>query len=147
MTRLAPRGRVTKLAALAVAALTSVAMFSTPSNAATPTAKPGRPTAAKVTVTSGRPRTAPATPRPVDLQILALNDFHGQLEAIPSTSSSGRINTTPAGGAEYLATHLQQLRDQATARGAHTITVAAGDLVGATPLLSAAFYDEPTIGP
>ena len=145
MTRLAPRGRVTQLAALAVAALTSVAMFSTPSNAATPTAKPGKPTAAKVTVTSGRTRTAPATPRPVDLQILALNDFHGQLEAIPSTSSSGRINTTPAGGAEYLATHLQQLRDQATARGAHTITVAAGDLVGATPLLSAAFYDEPTI--
>ena len=43
----------------------------------------------------------------VKLQILAINDFHGQLE--PSTSSSsGAINGTPAGGAEYLATHLAQ---------------------------------------
>ncbi|SNR67545.1 bifunctional metallophosphatase/5'-nucleotidase [Blastococcus mobilis] len=86
---------------------------------------------------------------PIDVQLLALNDFHGNLEA-PS-GSSGRIQTGPdagvnrvdAGGAEYLATQLQQLGAQQ--KQANTITVAAGDLIGASPLLSAAFHDEPTI--
>ena len=84
-------------------------------------------------------------PKAVKLQILALNDFHGQLDKVPSTSSSGRINTTPAGGAAYLATHLKQLRAEARAEKRHSVTVAAGDLIGASPLLSAAFHDEPTI--
>ena len=78
------------------------------------------------------------------LQILALNDFHGQLEPSQS-SSSGTIDGTPAGGAEYLTTHLRQLRRKALGNGRSSITVAAGDLIGATPLLSAAFHDEPTI--
>ncbi|HYJ68280.1 MAG TPA: bifunctional metallophosphatase/5'-nucleotidase [Nocardioidaceae bacterium] len=81
----------------------------------------------------------------VKLDLLAINDFHGNLEVIPPTSSSGRINNTPAGGAAYLARHLQNLRQRALANGAHTITVAAGDLIGASPLISAAFHDEPTI--
>lgn len=78
------------------------------------------------------------------LQILALNDFHGQLEPSQS-SSSGTIDGTPAGGAAYLTTHLRQLRRKALGNGRSSITVAAGDLIGATPLLSAAFHDEPTI--
>jgi 5'-nucleotidase len=41
----------------------------------------------------------------------------------------------------YLSAHLQALR---TGR-AHSITVSAGDLTGASPLLGAAFEDEPTI--
>ncbi len=81
----------------------------------------------------------------VRLDLLAINDFHGNLDVIPPASSSGRINNTPAGGVTYLARHLQNLRDQAKANGASTLTVAAGDLVGASPLLSAAFHDEPTI--
>ncbi len=86
----------------------------------------------------------------IKLDLLAINDFHGNLEAIdPTKSSSGRIATpdgdVPAGGAAYLATHLDQLRHQARKRGARTLTVAAGDLVGASPLLSAAFHDEPTV--
>jgi 5'-nucleotidase len=92
---------------------------------------------------------APKGPKPVDLQLLALNDFHGALE--PPTGSGGRVQTGPdaavdrvdAGGAEYLATQLQQLAAQQ--RRHNTITVAAGDLIGASPLLSAAFHDEPTI--
>jgi 5'-nucleotidase len=80
------------------------------------------------------------------LQLLAINDFHGQLEKLDATkTSSGRVGSTPAGGAEYLATHLQQLRAQARYWGGHSLTVAAGDLIGATPLLSAGFHDEPTI--
>jgi 5'-nucleotidase len=90
-------------------------------------------------------------PEPVEVQLLALNDFHGNLE--PPSGSSARIQTgvnadgTPqtvdAGGAEFLATQLAQLAEQQERDD--TITVAAGDLIGASPLLSAAFHDEPTI--
>ncbi|MFI6256468.1 bifunctional metallophosphatase/5'-nucleotidase [Micromonospora zamorensis] len=87
------------------------------------------------------PEQADARPKPVDVTLLALNDFHGNLE--PPTSSSGTIAGQTAGGVEYLATHLAELR--AAAKKKNTITVAAGDLIGASPLLSAAFHDEPTI--
>ncbi|TCC29539.1 bifunctional metallophosphatase/5'-nucleotidase [Kribbella speibonae] len=84
-------------------------------------------------------------PKPThsQIQLLAINDFHGNLE--PATGSSGNINGIPAGGAAYLATHLKQLRAAAHAKGQDSVTVAAGDLIGASPLLSAAFHDEPTV--
>jgi 5'-nucleotidase len=81
----------------------------------------------------------------VKLDLLAINDFHGQLEVVPSSSSSGRINNTPAGGGAFLAALLNKERKKSRAAGAETVTVAAGDLIGASPLLSAAFHDEPTI--
>ncbi len=112
------------LSTLGIAAVTTLALISTTGGAS--------------------PAEAKKASRDVKLQILALNDFHGQLE--PSTSSSsGVINGTKAGGAEYLATHLQALRRSAAAEKRHSVTVAAGDLIGATPLLSAAFHDEPTV--
>jgi 5'-nucleotidase len=86
-----------------------------------------------------------ANPHETRLQLLAINDFHGQLEPVPTSSSSGRVGSTPAGGVAYLATELQQLRRQASYWGGSSMTVAAGDLIGASPLLSAAFHDEPTI--
>jgi len=88
-----------------------------------------------------------------EIQILSLNDFHGQLEPVdPLASSGGRIGSLasgacvapgciPAGGVEYLATHVRNLR----ADNPNTVFVSAGDLIGATPLLSALFHDEPTI--
>jgi 5'-nucleotidase len=75
----------------------------------------------------------------VDVQILAVNDFHGNLE--PPSGSSGRIGTVNAGGAEYLATHIANLR----ATNPNTVVVSAGDMIGASPLLSALFHDEPSI--
>ncbi|MBM0279999.1 bifunctional metallophosphatase/5'-nucleotidase [Micromonospora tarensis] len=87
------------------------------------------------------PEPADARPKPVDVTLLALNDFHGNLE--PPSGSSGTIAGQTAGGVEFLATHLAELR--AAAKKKNTITVAAGDLIGASPLLSAAFHDEPTI--
>jgi 5'-nucleotidase len=75
----------------------------------------------------------------ITVQLLAINDFHGNLE--PPTGSNGLIGRTPAGGAEYLATHLKN----AIARNPNSIIVAAGDLIGASPLVSALFHDEPTI--
>jgi 5'-nucleotidase len=86
------------------------------------------------------------------VQLLAINDFHGHLEPnTPGTVQIGQsrdpvsgaiVNqTVPAGGAEYLATHVKSLRTQNT----NTITVGSGDLIGASPLLSGLFHDEPTI--
>lgn len=88
------------------------------------------------------PDQADAGPKPVAVKLLALNDFHGNLEP-PSGTTNGTIAGQPAGGAEYLATQLAELRKHAKKQ--NTITVAAGDLIGASPLLSAAFHDEPTI--
>lgn len=85
---------------------------------------------------------APAAATPsgtVDIQILAVNDFHGNL--VPPAGSSGRVGATSAGGVEYLATHIAALR----ADNPNTAVVSAGDMIGASPLLSALFHDEPTI--
>ena len=79
----------------------------------------------------------------VKLDLLAVNDFHGNLE--PPTGSGGLVGTTKAGGAAFLASKLTKERKKSRANGATPLTVAAGDLIGASPLLSAAFHDEPTI--
>ena len=75
----------------------------------------------------------------VEVQILALNDFHGNL--LPPGGSGGRVGATLAGGAAYLATHIENLE----ATNANTMVVSAGDLIGASPIQSALFHDEPTI--
>ncbi len=67
----------------------------------------------------------------VELRILAINDFHGNLE--PPVDDLG--------GAAYLAAHLQRAARSAP----HAIIVSAGDLIGASPLISGAFHDEPAI--
>jgi 5'-nucleotidase len=87
---------------------------------------------------SGGAGAAPTSPL-VDVQLLAINDFHGNLD--PPAGSSGRIGSIDAGGVEYLATHIAQLE----ATNPNTLVVSAGDLIGASPLLSALFHDEPTI--
>ncbi|MFU8852694.1 bifunctional metallophosphatase/5'-nucleotidase [Micromonospora sp. SL1-18] len=98
---------------------------------------------AAFTAVAVHPDQAEADPKPVDVKLLAINDFHGNLE--PPTGSSGTIDGKTAGGAEYLAAHLAKLRGTTQEQREHTVTVAAGDLIGASPLLSAAFHDEPTI--
>lgn len=84
---------------------------------------------------------------PVELRILAINDFHGNLRPPPGGI---RINDPEdktkkvmvnAGGAEYMATLVKQL----SAGHKNTIFVAAGDLIGASPFLSAMFHDEPSV--
>src|SRR5260221_8110067 len=83
----------------------------------------------------------------VDLRILAINDFHGNLRPPPggiSIADPGdktRKITVAAGGAEHMATLVRQLRSGRS----NTVFVAAGDLIGASPFLSAMFHDEPTI--
>jgi 5'-nucleotidase len=78
-------------------------------------------------------------PRTVTVQLLAINDFHSTLE--PPGGRFGQIEGVPAGGAEYLATHVSQ----AFAENPNSLLVAAGDLIGAAPLVSALFHNEPTV--
>lgn len=87
------------------------------------------------------------TPVPVELRILAINDFHGNLRPPPGgiriadPADKSRKIVVPAGGSERMATLVNQLRNSHK----NTIFVAAGDLIGASPFLSAMFHDEPTI--
>ncbi|WP_432869562.1 bifunctional metallophosphatase/5'-nucleotidase [Microbispora rosea] len=138
------RASLTRLA-IAGAAMVGAAALTMGTAAASPGPKPPNP-----------PK--PEKPGPsVPIRLLTINDLHGNLE--PPTGSSSRIldpngaNTDTdgsltgiagakysiAGGASYLAAHLKQLRDP------NTLLVAAGDLIGASPLLSAAYHDEPTV--
>ncbi|MEO7378719.1 MAG: bifunctional metallophosphatase/5'-nucleotidase [Sphingomicrobium sp.] len=75
---------------------------------------------------------------PVEVQILAFNDFHGNLEP-PGLTIAAADGEVPAGGAAFLATALRQ------SRIANSITVSAGDVIGASPLISSLFLDEPTV--
>jgi 5'-nucleotidase len=92
-------------------------------------------------------RSIAETPAPVDLRILAINDFHGNLRPpqggirIADPEDKTRKIAVAAGGAEYMATLVKQLRQGAK----NNIFVAAGDLIGASPFLSAMFHDEPSI--
>ncbi|WP_327384559.1 bifunctional metallophosphatase/5'-nucleotidase [Streptomyces sp. NBC_01207] len=89
-----------------------------------------------------------AKSRTVDVQMLSFNDFHGTLE--PPQGSSGTVTerqadgTTkaiPAGGVEYLATSLREARKGHE----YSVTAAAGDMIGGSPMLSGLFHDEPTV--
>ncbi|PKV93138.1 5'-nucleotidase [Amycolatopsis echigonensis] len=106
----------TRLAATAAAALATVAVTSAPAEAAQTT----------------------------DVRIIALNDLHGNLE--PPSGSSGRITLSDgtkvdAGGAAYLATHVKQLEAQVR----NSMVLSSGDNIGASPVISALFHDEPTM--
>jgi 5'-nucleotidase len=93
------------------------------------------------------PATAGAKPRDIDVQLLALNDFHGHLEPnTPGTIKPFDTGSTAdpavrAGGAEFLASHIRSLETG----NRNSLFVSAGDLIGASPLISALFHDEPTI--
>ena len=98
-------------------------------------------------------------PKRTHVQLLAINDLHGHMQpntpgtiqvgccnpvfntATPPVQTGWAPKTVPAGGIEYLATHIKDLRTT----NSNTLTVAAGDLIGASPLVSALFHDEPTI--
>ena len=82
---------------------------------------------------------------PVRVNIIAFNDFHGALEpprmAMTAPAPGGTTVRVPVGGAAYLASAIQRLR----AGNPNNVVVTAGDLIGASALISAEFLDEPTI--
>ncbi len=86
------------------------------------------------------PPTVPPPPPAVEVQILAINDFHGNLEP-PGVSIEDGAAKVPAGGAAHLAAQAQAMRQGHP----YTVTVSAGDMIGAAPLVSSLFLDEPTV--
>jgi 5'-nucleotidase len=104
-------------------------------------------TAMALMVAPGPASRAIAQTASVEVRILAINDFHGYLRppagGIRTADPDDRAKriAVPAGGAETMATLVKELRQGRK----NTIFVAAGDLIGASPLLSAMFHDEPTI--
>lgn len=82
--------------------------------------------------------------RPFSIKIIGFNDYHGNLQS-PGTFG---INTSvppaqrpPVGGAEFMAAHVAALK----AMNPLNVVVGAGDAIGATPLISALFFDEPAV--
>jgi 5'-nucleotidase len=73
-------------------------------------------------------------PGSVDIQLLSINDFHGQLPEYVS-------GTTSTAGIAYLGAYVRTLE----AQNPNTLFLSAGDLIGASPLVSALFHDEPTV--
>ena len=88
-----------------------------------------------------------AAAEPLTLRIIAINDFHGHLEpgenviAVPHPADPSRTVALRSGGAAFIASRVRMLR----AEVAHSVFVSSGDLIGASPLVSALFRDEPTI--
>ena len=89
----------------------------------------------------------PTASSPLRVTVLAINDFHGNLASpqggirVYDPSDSTKRVAIPAGGAAALATAVAQFK----ARNPNHVFVAAGDIIGASPLLSSLFHDEPTI--
>lgn len=86
-------------------------------------------------------------PKTVNVTILAVNDIHGNIDPppggidIPDPAHPGKSFNIAAGGLDRMATLVKRLK----AQNRNSIFVAAGDLVGASPLLSGLFHDEPAI--
>ena len=93
---------------------------------------------------TGSVQAAHPEPQTVTVKVIGLNDYHGNLQS-PGTFG---VNTTipaasrpPVGGAEYVAAWVAKLK----AENPYNVVVGAGDFIGATPLISALFYDEPSV--
>ena len=87
---------------------------------------------------------AQASTAPITIKIIGFNDFHGNLQ---SPGTFGQNTIVPAaqrpavGGAEYIAAYVARLK----AQNPLNVVVGGGDFIGASPLISALFFDEPTV--
>ena len=87
----------------------------------------------------------PADPHLTQIQLVTLNDFHGNLEASKFTYTSikdRQERTVQAGGIDALGAALQAWRKE----DPQLLLVGAGDLIGGSPAISSMWADEPTIG-
>ena len=92
--------------------------------------------------TAATPTTAPA--HLVQVELVTLNDFHGNLEPskyVWDSVNGGGARTIEAGGIDTIGAALQAWRRD----DPQLLLVGAGDLVGASPAISSMWADEPTI--
>ncbi len=96
------------------------------------------------TPTTPGQQTAISNEQAFTVKVIGFNDYHGNLE---SPGSFGENTGVPAaqrpavGGADYLAAHVAAMK----ARNPLNVVVGAGDFIGATPLISSLFLDEPAV--
>src|SRR3989442_7630573 len=83
----------------------------------------------------------------VPLRLIAINDFHGNLEpanlslALPDPDDATKTLRVAAGGAPALAGLVRTLRGGTP----HSLVLSAGDLFGASPLVSTLFRHDSTV--
>ncbi len=124
-------GLMTRFALRFVAALaTALPGLAAPLAAQEP--PPWPPPDASVTWTDPRPASGPRA----RVQLLAFNDFHGNLE--PPV----RPDSRPAGGAAVLAAYLEA---EERVHPGRSLILHAGDLIGASPPVSGLLRDEPSM--
>ena len=90
------------------------------------------------------PVTPAVTAAPFTVKVLGFNDYHGSLEAFGTLGESAAVlaaDRPPVGGADFLAAHVARLK----AQNPNNVVVGAGDTIGATPLISSLFLDEPAV--
>ncbi len=88
---------------------------------------------------SGRAPTAPFS-----VKLIGFNDYHGNLQSPGSFAPNLAVPSAqrvPVGGAEYIAAHVNKLK----AQNRNHVVAGAGDMIGATPLISSLFHDEPSV--
>lgn len=110
-----------------------------------PTLRALRPfTAAALALALAAAQAAAPAADSINVKIIGFNDYHGNLQ---SPGTFGNDTSVPAasrpavGGAEYLAAYVARLK----ARNPLNVVVGAGDFIGASPLVSALFFDEPAV--
>jgi 5'-nucleotidase len=88
------------------------------------------------------PKSAPE--RHVTIKVIGFNDYHGNLQS-PGTFGENvyvpTANRPAVGGADALASHVKRLK----AKNPNHVVVGGGDFIGASPLISALFNDEPAV--
>jgi 5'-nucleotidase len=96
--------------------------------------------------TSAPPPPQASAAAPVEVGIIAINDFHGALEppkaAVLAPGPDGKTISVPAGGGAWLASAVDSLK----AEHPNNVVVAAGDLTSASQLASSLHLDEPAVG-
>ena len=81
---------------------------------------------------------------PFAVKVIGFNDYHGNLESPGTFGASLSVpaaSRPPVGGADFLAAHVTRLKSQ----NPMNVVVGAGDSIGASPLISALFHDEPAV--
>ncbi|MBN8490955.1 MAG: 5'-nucleotidase C-terminal domain-containing protein [Burkholderiales bacterium] len=81
---------------------------------------------------------------PVDVKLIGFNDYHGNLQSPGSFAPNLAVpaaQRVPVGGAAHIAAHVNRLK----AQNPNHVVVGAGDMIGATPLISSLFHDEPSV--
>jgi len=91
-------------------------------------------------------RPVASTDGPVEVGIVAFNDFHGSIEpprqSVIAPDGKGGTVQVPAGGAAWFASAVDAIRGKYP----NHLTVSAGDMISASQLASSLYLDEPTIG-